>query len=370
MKILVFLSHPAQFLFYRNPVQRLRDKGHSVHIVIKTKDVLRELLEEADWEYQVIHQKKRSKSYFSFFQNLLIRDYRIYKIAWKIKPDLLMGSDASVAHVGKLLSIPCITTLEDDYPVIRNLARLTYPFTTHILTPGPCNVGNWNDKKVAYKGYMKLSYLHPSVFQPDRSRILPGQNEPYFLIRLSGLEAHHDFGVKGVGEALLDRIIELLKDRGRIYITSEKPLPQQYEKYLLKIAPSVIHHYLYFAKMLICDSQSMAVEASVLGTPNIRVSSFKGKISVLEELEKRYGLTYGFLPGENEAVISKITELLQNESSDTHYHNSTRKMLDEKLDVASFMVWFIENYPESVGIMKDAPEYQNRFIANQIKGER
>jgi len=142
MKILVFLSHPAQFLFYRNPVQRLRDKGHDVHIVIKTKDVLRELLEEAKWEYQVIHQKKRSKSYFSFFQNLLIRDYRIYKIARKIKPDLLMGSDASIAHIGKLLGIPCITTLEDDYPVIRNLARLTYQFTTQLLPPGPCTVEN------------------------------------------------------------------------------------------------------------------------------------------------------------------------------------------------------------------------------------
>lgn len=370
MKILVFLSHPAQFLFYRNPVRRLRVKGHSVNIVIKAKDVLTELLEEEGWEYQIIHQKKRSKSYFSFFQNLLIRDYRIYRIARKIKPDLLMGSDASVAHVGKLLGIPCVTTLEDDYPVIRNLARLTYPFTSHILTPEPCAVGNWKNKKVAYNGYMKLSYLHPSVFQPDRSLIIPAQDEQYFLIRLSGLEAHHDFGVKGVSEVLLDRTIELLKDKGRIYITSEKPLPERYQTYLHHIAPSVIHHYLYFAKMLICDSQSMAVEASVLGTPNIRVSSFKGKISVLEELEIKYGLTYGFLPGENESVISKIMELLQNESSNTQFHSSRLKMLNEKLDVASFMVWFIENYPESVGIMKGSPEYQNRFIANQIKGER
>ena len=47
MTILVFLSHPAQFLFYKNPVQRLRDKGHHVFVVIITKDVLKELLEEA-----------------------------------------------------------------------------------------------------------------------------------------------------------------------------------------------------------------------------------------------------------------------------------------------------------------------------------
>lgn len=365
MTILVFLSHPAQFLFYRNPVQRLRDKGHFVFIVIKTKDVLKELLEEAGWDYLVIHQKKRSKSYFSFFRNLIIRDFRIRRIAKVIKPDVLMGSDASVAHIGKLLGIPCITTLEDDYTVIRNLARLTYPFTTHILTPGPCNVGKWQHKKVAYEGYMKLSYLHPSVFQPDRSKIYPGVEEEYFIIRLSGLEAHHDFGVKGVGEVLLDNIIEVLKREGRIYITSEKPLPERYQKYLLKIAPSEMHHYLYFAKMLICDSQSMAVEASMLGTPNIRISSFKGKISVLEELENKYGLTSGFLPGENEKVITKIRELLQIESSTAQYHSRNLQMLNEKIDVASFVVWFIENYPGSAGIMKISPEYQDRFKINK-----
>lgn len=365
MTILVFLSHPAQFLFYKNPVDRLRDKGHHVFVVIKTKDVLRELLDEAGWDYIVIHQKKRSKSYLSFFQNLMLRDFRIYIAARIIKPDILMGSDASITHVGKVLGIPCITTLEDDYAVIKNLVRLTYPFTTHILTPESCSVGSWQHKKIGYKGYMKLSYLHPSVFEPDRSLISPGPDEPFFLIRLSGLEAHHDFGVKGIGEALLDNIIGLLSGRGRIYITSEKDLPAHYQKYLLKISPSQLHHYLYFAKMLICDSQSMAVEASILGTPNIRISSFKGKISVLEELENKYGLTTGFLPGENEKVISKINDLLQSEASGEQYHIKNQQMLNEKLDVASFVVWFIENYPGSAKTMKHTPQYQDRFITSR-----
>jgi len=369
MTILIFLSHPAQFLFYKNPVQRLREKGHHVFIVIKTKDVLKELLEEAGWDYIVIHQKKRSKSYLSFFQNLMLRDYRIFIAARVIKPDLLMGSDASVTHIGKLLNIPCITTLEDDYSVIKNLARLTFPFSTHILTPETCSVGNWGHKKIGYKGFMKLSYLHPSVFSPDKSLISFNLDEPFFLIRLSGLEAHHDFGVKGIGELLLDNIIKVLSGKGIVYITSEKALPEHYQKYLLKISPSQLHHYLYFAKMLICDSQSMAVEASILGTPNIRVSSFKGKISVLEELENKYGLTSGFLPGENENVIARIRELLEMEASGEKYRDRNRQMLNEKIDVASFMVWFIENYPESAETMKVTPNFQNQFITAQTNAE-
>ena len=36
-------------------------------------------------------------------------------------------------------------------------------------------------------------------------------------------------------------------------------------------------------------------------------------------------------------------------------------MLSDKIDVTAFMVWFVENYPDSVKIMKDNPDYQLRF---------
>jgi hypothetical protein len=36
-------------------------------------------------------------------------------------------------------------------------------------------------------------------------------------------------------------------------------------------------------------------------------------------------------------------------------------MLKEKIDVTAFLVWFIENYPESVRIMREDPDYQEKF---------
>ena len=36
-------------------------------------------------------------------------------------------------------------------------------------------------------------------------------------------------------------------------------------------------------------------------------------------------------------------------------------MLADKIDITSFMVWFIENYPNSSDIMKKNPEYQYNF---------
>jgi hypothetical protein len=39
-------------------------------------------------------------------------------------------------------------------------------------------------------------------------------------------------------------------------------------------------------------------------------------------------------------------------------------MIKDKIDVTAFMVWFIENYPESKRIMKENPDYQYKFKNN------
>ena len=33
-------------------------------------------------------------------------------------------------------------------------------------------------------------------------------------------------------------------------------------------------------------------------------------------------------------------------------------MLKDKIDVTSFLVWFAENYPQNVTVMKEDPKYQ------------
>jgi len=36
-------------------------------------------------------------------------------------------------------------------------------------------------------------------------------------------------------------------------------------------------------------------------------------------------------------------------------------MLSEKIDVTAFLVWFVENWPESFKTMMENPGYQERF---------
>jgi uncharacterized protein len=362
MRVLVLFSHPSQFLFYKNAISELRKRGHSFFVLIKTKDILVDLLKEEGWVYYNILLKERGKSKLQILWSLVVRDIKLLRFSRKHDIHMFMGTDASLAHIAQLFGRPCITTLEDDYTVIKKLADLTYPFSTNILVPSVCDVGKWQNKKIGYEGYMKLAYLHPKMFIPDRKKVIIKENAAYFIIRLSGLSAHHDFGIKGISFTLLDSIIHRLSSKGKVYISSEKILPSRYEGYCLKASIKDFHHYLYFSEILICDSQSTALEAAVLGVPSIRVSGFSGRISVLEELEHKYKLTFGIKPENEIGLFHKLDELLDISNLKEVFQIRRQKMLSEKIDITSFMVWFIENFPESARIMKENPEFQYNFL--------
>jgi Uncharacterized protein conserved in archaea len=58
-KILFYMGHPAHFHLFKNLIRMLKENGHSVAILIKTKDVLEQLLQSAGWEYVNINPKGR-----------------------------------------------------------------------------------------------------------------------------------------------------------------------------------------------------------------------------------------------------------------------------------------------------------------------
>ena len=56
-----------------------------------------------------------------------------------------------------------------------------------------------------------------------------------------------------------------------------------------------------------------------------------------------------------------VEELVKSPNLKEIYQERRKKMLADKIDVTAFMVWFIENYPESAKIMKENPDYQYNF---------
>lgn len=127
-KILFYLGHPAQYHFVKNTVARLKNDGHEVLILIKTKDILENLLNEDGVEYENIQRQPRGNGKLAILKASFQRTHEVLKRAKSFKADVLIGTDSSVAQAAQLMRKPAITVLEDDYDVVKNLAKLTFPF--------------------------------------------------------------------------------------------------------------------------------------------------------------------------------------------------------------------------------------------------
>lgn len=352
MKILLIISHPAQFHMFRNVVDKLQIHNHQVVIVIRPKDILEQLCIEAKVPFYKIKERSQKWGKLGLIYAFFYKIFAVLKIVRCEKPNLLVGCDGTIAYVGRILGLPSIGFTEDDYNIIKLYADIFFPMYNKVVIPYTCDAGKWNNKKIGYAGYQKLTYLHPNYFTPDKKvveKYFPVDESPYYIIRFAKLSAHHDVGVNGFSREVAQRVIDMLKAKGRVFITSETELPHEFEPYRLRINPLDIHHLLAFASLYIGDSQSMAVEASMLGTPCLRFNDFVGKkkISVLEELEHVYQLTNGISSHDTEQLYSKVEEILTMPNARAIYQTRKNKMLADKIDVTKYWTWFIENYPQS-----------------------
>lgn len=349
------LNHPAHFHLFKNTILELQLANHLCKIFIRPKDVLIDLLVENNFKYKVLTTEKKRKNLILLktIIGLLRKDFFLFREVHKQKPDLLIGTDWSIVHVGKLYNIPSLVFNEDDTTATPE-NKYFYPLAGTLVLPDICDKGLWRDKRVSYKGYHELAYLHPKRFHYNFKKIseLIGQKK-YLIIRLVKLTASHDSGKKGLGKKILGEIIDKYSSEYKILISFEENEIKEFQEYGYRFPASLMHHFLAGADLVIGDSQTMIAEAAVLGTPAIRFNDFVGKLSYLEELEKKYELTYGFKTNESQSMLLKIDELLSRRNLKKEWLDRRNKMLSDKIDVTAFMVWLLEKYPESINIMKN-----------------
>lgn len=372
MKILIAINHPSHYHMFKNSYRIFKQNGNDTVFVIKDKDIIENLLKEDNIEYIKINKKRVGKSKMSIILlgvvDLIFQDLNLFKFVRKFKPDIMLGTDYSISHIGKLLKTPSLVFNEDDFEINKFFCKLAYPLCSYIIAPEITNVGRYKDKKIGYNSFQKLAFLHPNKFTPNidiLNKYDKNFEKPYVLIRLVNFKAGHDIEMKhqGINIDILKKVIKIIENNKReVFISSESNLSNKFDKYKLNIKFTDIHHIMSYADLIIADSQSMIVESAILGVPNIRFNSFVGKINVLEELENKYGLTYGILPENEELLLLKIDEILKNNDNIKKQCNLNKiKMLEDKIDLTAFIVWMVENYPESVKIIKENPNYQYNF---------
>ena len=359
MKILCHLVHPAHFHLFKNILESLSKNGHEILITIRNKDVLENLLIESNLKYIKISDIQDSNSKLSLITSILKKTYSLIKISKFFRPDIMISSATEVAIAGKLIRVPTLLYFEDDLEYVKNWALICGPLASNLICPESCSAGKWVNKVVKYNGYHELTYLHPKL--TDFSISETSKTKPKYLLRLAKLTAYHDDNNSGIDNKLAHKIIDQLKVKGDVYISAERELSNDFKELKLKVKSTELLDFMRDVDLYIGDSQTMAAEAAVLGIPSIRFNDFVGKLGYLEELEHKYGLTYGIKTSEPEKLLEKIDELISYPNIKEEWQKRRAKMLADKIDVTAFMVWFIENYPNSVKVMKENPEYQYRF---------
>jgi predicted glycosyltransferase len=350
--IAFYIAHPSQFFVFRQTITKLQN-DHKVFIFIKSKDILEEVLQEHGFSYENISQNPSKNKLFGNIINIVNRTSALYSSFKRNKINLLITCASYSCQSAKLLGIPSVVLNDDDYSVIKKSAILGWPFASVILAPRSCEMGFWKRKTYFYNGYQKLGYLHPNIFRSNPS-VLEKYNlesEKYFLIRTVSLTAHHDHGINGIDSELLNEIILKLSKIGKVIISSENDIPDHFKKYQIQIEHKDIHDLISFAKLLIGDSQSMAHEAAVLGTPNIRINDFKDKIGILNELECKYELSHSFFPRDRENILKQIDEIVQLDNN--IYDKKKDKMLEDKIDLTEFLVWLILDFNKNRKLLMD-----------------
>lgn len=339
MKIIIGMGHPKDVHLWKNTINNLKRHGHEVKILAWDKDVTLHLLDAYGYQYEILGKSCRSfiKKASGLFKSELIS----LKVVNRFKADIFVGREPCLAHMSILTKKPNIYFEDTEHA---NLVHwLTFPFSDAICTSTSYKKRINPKKHVTFNGYQELAYLHPKYFEPNDSVLDDlgiNKNDKLVILRLVAWGGSHDIGHKGIED--IENFVKELEKYAQVFILSEGPIDEKYEKYRLEVKPEKIHDLLYYANMYVGEGATMAAEAGILGTPSIFISSAAGILGYLEELENKYELVYSF--PEPKKALPKILHILEDDDSKKIWRDKREKLLKEKIDVTEYMTGFIEGY--------------------------
>lgn len=345
MKVLFDIGHPAHVHFFRNPARLLVQRGHEVLITSRHKEMTLELLDQLGLPHLCLSQLGRG-GLFALGIELLRRNLALYRTVKRYRPDAMAAiGGVSIAQVGRISGTPSLVFYDTENARLQN--AITYPFASCVIVPRCYEAWVPKNRHIRYDGYHELSYLHPARFNPDRDIALANGLSlagDTFFIRIVSWKASHDVGERGWDDTLLRQVIQKLTARGKVLISSETPLPAEFETYRYRGKVSEVHHVLAYCRACVGESATMASECAVLGVPAI-YAAHTGR-GYTNEQEGRYRLVQNIRELSWPRLEQGLDQLL---SLPNHAWRSAReKLLAETIDVAAFVADCIERFPASL----------------------
>lgn len=289
MRYIFELNHPKHYYQFKYVMRGLERAGHSVHVLARDKDVLLHVLREEEVSFELFGAHKKA------LLDKIIETPRLLMNYWRIvrreKPDVIVSKASFYGcFIAKLCGAKSF--IFPDSEIVNVTNKFVVPLAYCVVTPGSFGL-DYGKKHVRIKGLFEDCYLAPSVFAPQENIIAKyGLRQPYAVLRFVGWYANHDVNNNGFSLEEKIQLIHTIEPYMQVYISSEKPLPIELQQYCLPTPSNQIHSVLAFADLYLGDSQTMATEAALLGTPAIRSNSFVGENDMTNfiMLERKYGL--------------------------------------------------------------------------------
>jgi predicted glycosyltransferase len=339
MRILVDILHPAHVHFFRNFTSEMTRRGHEVMLTARDKDRSLELLDRYGLAYEHISDQRTGT--VGMVAEMAQRTRRLLQVMRRVRPDVMTGiMGPSIAVAGALRRVPAVVFYDTEFAKQTNW--FVYPLAHSVCTPD-CYRGPVRGNHVTYPGYHELAYLHPQRFEPDPARLRDfgvDQEEPYTIVRFVSWEAVHDRDEKGLTIARKRELVELLRSRCRVLISSEATLPADLRAFQISGPVEGIHHLLAYAQLIVGESATMSSEAAVLGVPAVFIATTDRGYT--EDEEKRYGLVRYFREAQYDIAVRTIEDLLAGDPRG--FGRAARKqLLSDKIDVTAWMIDYFES---------------------------
>ncbi len=287
MRVLFDLVHPADGLFFHHAIRRLQAAGHQVCIASREKDILLPLLDELGHEHRPISRAGAGRSGLAL--ELLRRDWRLLGLAREFRPDIMVGfGGVAIAHVGAVTRIPTLAFYDTEHAALQ--IRLALPFLSEWHVPESWRGPEASGRTYRFKGGKQFAYLHPDHFKPSQALAHAAGWEAgrdNFMIRTVAWAANHDHGRSGLSPLQLRDLVGRLQRLGKVHISAEGALPEEFEPLSYRGSPAAFHHLLAHCRLYVGESITVASEAVALGVP------------VLLQIDKEYG----YVAGQEEAGL-------------------------------------------------------------------
>ncbi len=357
MKVLIDIAHPAHVHYFRDFSKIFEEKGHSCLFTLRNKGIILSLAEYYNLSYKI---RSGEGSRFKLFY-AIVSFVNIWRFAKDFKPDIFLDmGTVFAAPVAFILRKPYIAF--EDTEASWKTRLLHMPFTDAVITPNTF-LKNLGKKHITFNGTMELMYLHPEFRDKnivlENDKISDSSIKNTILLRFVSWNAHHDKGERGISIDEKVKLVNLLSEKYEVVISSEGNLPDFFKKYANKSAPQRIHDLMSKSKYVITEGATMATESVILGIPVIYTNSIING-NTKDQADK--GLLIIVDKSKNlQDAVKEVEKMYMNSDLKQEYKKKHTLYFKNRINPTSFLVWFVEHWPESFKIMKENPDYQYRF---------